>query len=108
MFHSFFRRTQHTTYSGPPPADDPENLNNILITVSGEQAVGKTTVLEIILGALADHGLLSVQDTKHITQCPESFLAYSRIVNEARSEAVEIDISMSAVLGHVKARSSVQ
>lgn len=77
-------------------------MNDVLITINGEQGCGKTTLLRLMIEAIADAGLLSVADTKWLTENPSGFFQHARITN-SHIEQIEIAICPESLLQHVKA-----
>jgi hypothetical protein len=73
-------------------------MSDFLITVVGEAATGKTTILDLILSTLADNGLLTVGDTKRYTEHPRSFMAHTRIDNTDSMESIDIEIDGDALM----------
>jgi len=73
-------------------------ITGLSLAVSGDQGAGKTSALIFLIDALADAGILSVQDTRKVTSNIWMFLNEVRSDNEHNVEVIDLNIDLDALL----------
>lgn len=83
-------------------------MQDFMISITGPKGSGKTALMGIIFGALADRGLLSMSDTVSITKAPAHFLRESLIFDTQQCEQFEIEICPVSLTEHILATATKQ